>query len=61
MRYVRLKLFAEQSGYTEKAIRRKIEDGIWIQNREYRKAPDNSIVVDVEGYNKWVEGNQAAV
>jgi hypothetical protein len=60
MRYVRLKLFASQSGYTEKAIRRKIEEGIWVQNREYRRAPDGSLLIDVEGYNRWVEGSQAA-
>lgn len=60
MRYVRLALFAQQSGYSEKAIRRKIEDGIWVQGREYRKAPDGAILIDVEGYERWVEGNQAA-
>jgi hypothetical protein len=60
MRYVRLKLFAEQSGYSEKAIRRKIEEGIWVENREFRRAPDRSLLIDVEGYNNWVEGNPAA-
>jgi hypothetical protein len=60
MRYVRINLFAQQSGFTEKAIRRKIEDGIWVQNREYRRAPDGALLIDVEGYEKWVEGNQAA-
>jgi len=55
VRYVRLKHFAAQSGYTEKAIRRKIEEGIWLQNREYRRAPDGSVLIDLEGYNKWVE------
>ena len=60
MRYVRINLFAQQSGFTEKAIRRKIEDGIWVQNREYRKAPDGAILIDIEGYNQWVEGNPAA-
>lgn len=60
MRYVRINLFATQTGFTEKAIRRKIEDGIWVQNREYRRAPDGSIMIDVEGYERWVEGNRAA-
>lgn len=60
MRYVRINLFAAQTGFTEKAVRRKIEDGIWVQNREYRKAPDGSLLIDVEGYNRWVEGNQVA-
>jgi hypothetical protein len=60
MKYVRLNLFAQQTGYSEKAIRRKIEDGKWVQNREYRKAPDGALLIDVEGYERWVEGNQAA-
>jgi hypothetical protein len=57
MRYVRLSLFAQQSGYSEKALRRKIEDGIWVQNKQYRKASDGAILIDIEGYNRWVEGN----
>jgi hypothetical protein len=60
MRYVRINLFTQQTGYSEKAVRRKIEDGIWVQNREYRKAPDGAVLIDVEGYERWVEGNQAA-
>jgi len=38
-RYVRIKRFAELTGYTEKAIYRKIADGVWIHGREYRRAP----------------------
>ena len=37
-RYVRIKRFAELTGYTEKAVYRKIADGVWIQGREYRRA-----------------------
>ena len=29
-RYVRIKRFAELTGYTEKAVYRKIADGVWI-------------------------------
>ncbi|WP_454004943.1 excisionase [Alcaligenes sp. Marseille-Q7550] len=54
-RYVRLPLFEAITGYTEKAARRKIEDGVWLQDREYRRAPDGNILVDLEGYLKWVE------
>lgn len=60
MKYIRIPLFAAQSGWTEKAIRRKIEDGIWIAGREYKKAPDGAILIDIEGYEKWVEGGKAA-
>lgn len=60
MRYVRISKFAADTGYTEKAIRRKIEDGVWLQDRQYRRAPDGSILMDIEGYSKWVEGGTAA-
>lgn len=59
-RYLRIHLFCEITGFTEKAVRRKIEDGYWMLGREYRKAPDGSILMDIKGYNKWVEGGTAA-
>lgn len=58
-KYQRIRLFAAESGYSEKAIRRKIEDGIWVAGREYRKAPDGNILIDVEGYERWVAGGKA--
>ncbi len=57
-RYVKLPKFEELTGYTEKAVRRKMEEGHWLQGKEYRKAPDGHILVDLEGYNKWVEGRR---
>lgn len=57
--YVRIKRFAELTGYTEKAVYRKIEDGVWIEGREYRRAPDGNICVNLEGYENWVEGKMA--
>lgn len=60
VRFVKLSVFCETSGYTEKAIRRKIEDGHWLEGYEYRRAPDGNILVDLEGYQRWVEGRRAA-
>lgn len=57
IRYVLVPKFCEASGYSVKAVRRKIEDGVWIQGRQYRKAPDGHVLIDLENYNKWVEGN----
>lgn len=54
-RYVRLPLFEAITGYSEKAVRRKIEEGVWVEGRQYRKAPDGHILVDLEGYHAWVE------
>lgn len=59
-RYIKLPLFEQQTGYTQKAIRRKIEEGVWLEGREYRRAPDGHILVDMEGYYRWVEGRKLA-
>ncbi|MFN4178073.1 excisionase [Phenylobacterium sp.] len=56
MKYVTISKAAEQSGYSEKAIRRKIEDGVWTQNRQWRKAPDGRILIDLQGVETWAEG-----
>jgi hypothetical protein len=37
-RYVRLPVFARETGYTEKAVRAKIQKGVWVEGREYRRA-----------------------
>lgn len=54
-RFVRIRLAAEITGYTEKAIRRKIEEGIWREGAEFKRAPDGNILIDMENYEKWVE------
>lgn len=58
-RYIRLPLFERLTGYTQKAVRRKIETGAWLEGREYRRAPDGHIIIDMQGYYKWVEKSAA--
>ncbi|HDR9290372.1 MULTISPECIES: excisionase [Burkholderia] len=53
--YVTVALAAMITGLTEKAIRRKIEDGKWIEGREYRRSPDGGIFISLKGYQQWVE------
>lgn len=53
--YVTVKLAALITGLTEKAIRRKIDDGKWIEGREFRRSPDGGIFVSIMGYKRWVE------
>jgi hypothetical protein len=55
-RYVLLPLAHLLTGYTVKAIQRKIERGDWPEGKVWRHAPDGHIVVDIMGYEKWVEG-----
>jgi hypothetical protein len=52
--YVTIKLAATITGLTEKAIRRKIEEGKWLEGREYRRQ-DGGIYISMKGYAAWVE------
>lgn len=55
-RYVLLSLASLVTGYTVKAMERKIERGDWVENKVWRRAPDGRILIDLVGYEKWVEG-----
>jgi hypothetical protein len=52
--YVTIKLAASITGLTEKAIRRKIEEGKWLEGREYRRQ-DGGVFISMKGYAAWVE------
>lgn len=55
-RYVLLPLAHLLTGYSVKAIQRKIERGDWPEGKVWRHAPDGHVMVDMIGYEKWVEG-----
>lgn len=59
LQYVLIPVFCAMTGYTEKAVRRKIEDGKWLEGKHYRKAPDGHITMNLQEYYKWVEGQAA--
>jgi hypothetical protein len=59
LRYVTIPKFATESGYSEDAIRTKIRDGVWREGQEWRRAPDGRVLIDVDGYHRWVEGGPA--
>ena len=54
--YVTVALAATITGLSEKAIRRKIEVGKWIEGREWVRSPDGSIFISMKGFERWVEG-----
>ena len=37
------------------AMERKIERGDWVEGKVWRRAPDGHIMIDVQGYQRWVE------
>lgn len=53
---VRIEKFCELTGYTPSAVRGKIASGEWREGAQYRKAPDGHILVSLEGYHAWAEG-----
>lgn len=59
-RYVRPAKFEELTGFTKKAVERKVQSGAWREGKEYRRAPDGNILVDLDGYERWVEGQRQA-
>lgn len=54
--YVTIELFHTLTGYSVKAIERKIESGVWTEGGVWVKAPDNRRLFSMEGYKRWVEG-----
>lgn len=57
--YVLIPKAAEVTGYTAKAIERKIERGQWREGIEWRRAPDGHRMINLEGVRKWVESGRA--
>jgi hypothetical protein len=58
-RYLTIAKFSAESGYSAKAIEVKIARGVWLEGRQFRRAPDGRILIDTQGYEQWVEGQPA--
>jgi hypothetical protein len=54
IRFKTIAKFCFESGYTEAAVRGKIREGVWMEGRLWRRAPDGHVLIDVDGYNEWV-------
>lgn len=59
LRHVTIKKFASESGYSEDAVRSKIDKGVWLEGFVWIKAPDGRILIDLEGYEKWATGEMS--
>ncbi|MBK6788947.1 MAG: excisionase [Betaproteobacteria bacterium] len=53
--YVTIKLAAAITGLSEKAINGKIDEGIWLEGKEWRRGPDGRRYISLRGYAAWVE------
>lgn len=52
--YVLIPRAAELTGYTRRAIEEKIAKGVWLEGREWLKAPDGRRMISIRGYEQWV-------
>ena len=52
-RFVTIRLAEQLTGITEKAIRRKMERGIWLEGKHWRRA-DGGIFIDMKEFEQWV-------
>ena len=55
---VTVRAAAEHTGLTEKAIRRKIEDCIWLETIEYSRTPTGQIFIDLQAVARWQRGQR---
>ena len=58
--FTTIKKFSALSGYSEAAIRTKISRGVWLEDQVWVRAPDDRVLIDIEGYEKWVAGQESA-
>lgn len=54
-RYVTVKLFSAMTGYTVKAVDAKRANGTWVEGEVWITALDGRVLMDMEGYEEWVE------
>lgn len=57
-RYIRIAKFADETGYSVKAVEKKIEDGVWLEGTHYIRAPDRTIHMEMGAYYKWLESQK---
>lgn len=55
IKWIKMEKFCELTGYTRKAIERKRQEGIWIEGKHWKKAPDRHIMINLEEFNQWID------
>lgn len=45
-------------GLSEGAIRKRIARGLWLEGREWKRAPDGGIWIITGGVKQWVMGTE---
>ena len=59
-RRLTIKIFADESGYTETNIKNKIKSGMWKEDEVWVKA-GNVILIDVPGFEAWARSGRKII
>ena len=57
---ITIRKLAEETGYTEGALKAKIARGDFAEGLHFIKSPDGRVQFKVEAYLKWVESSSTA-
>lgn len=58
-RYVTVEMYAKLSGLSASAIRKRIERGVFVEGKQWRRGPDGRVWMDTKGMERWVETETA--
>lgn len=58
--FITIQKLAAETGYSENALRAKIQRGEFAEGIHFIRSPDNRIQFNVEAYLKWVESVRTA-
>ena len=57
VRYVTMSKAADMTGYSVRAMQEKIKEGVWPENVLWVRAPDGKRLIDLDGFERWVESS----
>ncbi len=57
-RFVTIDLAAAMTGFTQAAIRAKINKGVWLEDRQWIKR-EGRVLIDMKEYEKWAATGMA--
>jgi len=55
-RFVTVELCSAITGLSKGAVGKRIERGYWIEGRQFRRAEDGRIWIDMQAVERWVQG-----
>lgn len=56
-RWVLINVLCEYTGYSDDAVRAKMQRGKWVTGAHWRKAPDGRIVFNLTRIQQWMSGD----